>query len=74
MQIKVKLFATLREGRGKVLDLEVKKGSSVSDILKKLEITPDDIALLLVNGKDGDFNIELSHGDVISLFPPVGGG
>lgn len=74
MKIEVRLFATLREERGKVMDLEVEEGSTVGDILDLLKIDQDFVALLLVNGKDGKFDTVLKEGDVLSLFPPVGGG
>ncbi len=74
MKIEIRLFATLREGRGKVLKLDVKEDATVREIIKRLEIEQDNIALLLVNGKDGKFDKILNDGDVLSLFPPVGGG
>ena len=74
MKIKVKLFATLRDGRGKELDLERNENLTVRTILGMLEIKPEEVAILLINGRDGSFDIQLSDGDTVSLFPPVGGG
>ena len=74
MQVKVKLFATFRNGRGKEVNLEMKPGATVRDILKLIDIKEDEIAILLVNGKDGKFDTVLEEGDYLSLFPPVGGG
>lgn len=74
MEIKVRLFATLRENRGKEVSLEVEDAAAPRDIIKKLDIPESDIAILLVNGRDGKLDQELSAGDVVSIFPPVGGG
>lgn len=74
MKIKVKLFATLRENRGKELGLTLNEGLNVVDVLSLLDINEKDIAILLVNGRDGTFDQILADGDALSLFPPVGGG
>ncbi len=74
MKIEVRLFATLREGRGRVLNIELEEGSNVDKALELLIIERYNVALLLINGRDGNFGTELHDGDVLSLFPPVGGG
>lgn len=72
--IKVKLFATLREGRGKIIEIEYNKQEKIIDILNKLDIDIKDVAILLKNGLDANINDVLVDNDVISIFPPVGGG
>lgn len=74
MTIQVRLFATLRHGRDKILSLELPDGSSVADIATSLAIAPSDIAILLVGGRDAPLDRILADGDVVSIFPPVGGG
>ena len=74
MKLEVRLFATLREGRGKLLEMELEVNTTVSEVLNALKIKQQDVALLLINGKDGNFDTKLSEGDYLSLFPPVGGG
>ncbi len=74
MEIKVKLFATLRENRGKEVSLELKEGATAEDALKKLEIPKKEVAILMINGRDDDPGKELKSGDLLSIFPPVGGG
>lgn len=74
MKIKVRLFATLRENRGKELMLSMQDKATPEDVIQELEIAKADVAILLVNGRDGDFAHELREGDVVSVFPPVGGG
>ncbi len=74
MNIKVRLFATLRENRGKELALSMQEKATPEDVINELDIPKADVAILLVNGRDGDFAHELREGDVVSVFPPVGGG
>lgn len=74
MNIKVKFFATFRQGREKIMEIKVKERYTVEEILDTVEIKPQEIAILLVNGLDAKIEHILKDGDVISLFPPVGGG
>ena len=74
MSICVKLFASLRENRDKKLDYDYKNGITPKDIILRLNIELDDVAILLINGIYSPSEQELEDGDVVSLFPPVGGG
>lgn len=74
IKIEVRLFATFRENREKKYFFELDKGTNILDILNKLDIDREDASLVLLNGIDGDVDRELKDGDVLSLFPPVGGG
>ncbi|WP_350342893.1 MoaD/ThiS family protein [Proteinivorax tanatarense] len=75
MEIEVRLFATLREGRWKKNTMSFSTSSVTPKVIaEQLQIDEGDIAILLVNGRDGSLNTELSDGDVVSIFPPVGGG
>jgi sulfur carrier protein len=74
MKIEVRLFATLREGRAKVLKQEVPEGTTVFTVVDSLKIPRQDVSILLVNGRHGSFERIFQEGDILSLFPPVGGG
>lgn len=74
MKINAKLFATLRESRGKQLDIEIEEGANVLSVLEKLSIKKTDVTIILVNGNNTGVDALLSEGDTLSLFPPVGGG
>lgn len=74
MKVTVKLFATFRDGRDKVQVLDLEQGKTPEDIINSLGIKKSEVAILLVNGRDGAFERILIDGDVVSLFPPVGGG
>jgi molybdopterin converting factor small subunit len=74
MKVKVKLFTTLREGRGKELMVELEEGDTPQKVIDILNIKKEDVAILLINGRSAEFDAKLAEGDVLSLFPPVGGG
>jgi molybdopterin converting factor small subunit len=74
MKIEVRLFATFREGRDKKQFLEFEHNVTTRNIINMLNIKAEEVAILLINGRDGEVDRELVDGDVISLFPPVGGG
>ena len=72
--IEVRFFATLRDGRGKIAELPAEGVSSAGDILRRYAIPTEEVSILLINGfhsKPGD---PVKDGDIVSLFPPVGGG
>lgn len=74
MKVEIRLFATFREGRFKKEVWELPEGTKVIDVLERLGIKPEEVAILLVNGLNVSFDHTLKDGDYISLFPPVGGG
>ena len=74
MEIKVRLFATLREGRGKELMVQMDERPTPQKIIETLDIKKEDVAILLINGRDGSLDKALEAEDVVSIFPPVGGG
>ena len=72
--IEVRLFATLRNGREKVVYLDSEQYSRGADILHHLGITTNDVAIFLINGRHSNTTDELKDNDVIAIFPPIGGG
>lgn len=74
MKITVKLFATLRIGREKIMDLDVEETSCVSDIVNLLELPAGEVAIIMINGRGAELDSQLSENDTLALFPPVGGG
>lgn len=69
--IEVRLFATFRENRGKKIQVDAKDGN---EILEKIDIKKEDVAIFLINGRDDSLDTPLKDEDIVSLFPPVGGG
>ena len=74
LKVEVRLFATFREGREKKYILELPEESNILTVLGMLNIKEEDASILLLNGRDGDAKRTLKDGDVMAVFPPVGGG
>lgn len=72
--IEIRLFATLRENRGKILYYEAEGLLTAADILRRLSIPSEDVAILLINGIHSKPSDSVKDDDIIALFPPVGGG
>ena len=72
--IEVRLFATLREGRGKVQHLDATNITVAGDIISLLEIPAEEVAILLINGFHQKPETPVNDGDIVAIFPPVGGG
>ncbi|MBS7526340.1 MoaD/ThiS family protein [Fusibacter paucivorans] len=74
MTITVKLFATLRAYHDKIFDLTMPEAVTVEAVVKHLELPANDIAIIMINGRGAKMDAILEEGDVLALFPPVGGG
>ncbi|MEN6460706.1 MAG: MoaD/ThiS family protein [Syntrophomonas sp.] len=74
MNITIKLFATLRQGRFKVEEQEYPTGTAVIDIIDKLSIPHTELGIIFLNGKHTELDTVLNEQDVLAIFPPVGGG
>lgn len=72
--ILVKLFATLREGRGMMVNHPYHENLTTGEIIEALDIPLDQVSILLVNGRDAELDRVVQLGDYLSIFPPVGGG
>jgi sulfur-carrier protein len=74
IRVTVKLLATLREGRFEVLERRFAEGVTIGDVLRELVIPEKQATLILVNGRHAELTTRLAEGDVLAIFPPVGGG
>lgn len=72
--IEVRLFATLRKDRGKILRLPAEEFPDGLSVLKHLAIPREDVAIFLINGFHAKPEKPVKDGDVLAVFPPVGGG
>ena len=77
--VRVKLYATLRDqfpglGIGEAMTVTLSDGATVGQLIRQLDLPDDQMKILFVNhvicGKDHP----LAAGDVVAIFPPVGGG
>jgi len=74
VQVTVKLFAGLRQGRFRVEKFELETGTSVAQIAQQHKIPYSEIGILIRNGRHVGLDCVLAEGDVLSIFPKVGGG
>jgi len=80
MQITVRLLASYRQylppGHNAKADYthEITPGARVSDILAELPIPLDKACTFFVNGRHAGRDQVLQPGDVLAIFPAVGGG
>ena len=74
MRVLVSLFSSLRIGRFSEAEVELHEGVSVTDLLEKLNISLQDVGIVMVNASSGTFQQRLKAGDRITFIPPVGGG
>jgi molybdopterin synthase catalytic subunit len=76
MQIRVRLFAGLRERAGATeLELELPEGALVADALELMRELTDGVQVVMaVNHEYADPGSALESGDEVALIPPVSGG
>ena len=74
MKVKVKFFATLRDGRFSEKDIEIDDGSDVESLLKMFNLKHEDVPIIFINGRHTDFDTRVMENDEIAFFPPIGGG
>lgn len=79
MEIEVRLFAIfqryLPQGRSPYsCKLKVEVESRVKDILNNLSLPEEMPKIILLNGVRCNPESKLREGDVLSIFPPLGGG
>lgn len=72
--IEVRLFATFREGRKKIYHMDSDKLKKASDVLDILNIPYEEVAIYLINGRHSTLDDAIRDGDILAIFPPVGGG
>jgi molybdopterin converting factor subunit 1 len=76
MQIRVRLFAILRERAGfDELELELPEGATVADALQQLGPVAGDLKVVMAVNRDyADASAPLHEHDELALIPPVSGG
>jgi molybdopterin converting factor small subunit len=73
--ISLKLFATrAKRTPENSTRYPITPGTTVLDIVDKLNITENEAKLIFVNNKRAFLTSVLEDGDQVGIFPPVGGG
>jgi molybdopterin converting factor small subunit len=81
LEVRAKLFATLSNRSPKKLPIgdsfavELEDNSTILDLLAFLSIIREEAKIVMINHTTVlDYNHPLKDGDIIAIFPPVGGG
>ena len=72
--VEVRRFAGLRQGRQKIYQMEPDSVKTVQDVMDTLNIQREEVNILLINGFHQKPETAVKDGDIVSLFPAVGGG
>ena len=73
--IDLRLFATLQKFTPDASEaFTIAPGITVRDVLEQIGVPIDKTKLIFVNGLKKDLDVELSGGERVGVFPPVGGG
>ncbi|MFX1568601.1 MAG: MoaD/ThiS family protein [Promethearchaeota archaeon] len=76
INITVKFFATLRQFGPEKDVISIPENSKIKFLFDKYNIPEDERrAIILVNGRPHqELKTSLKNGDLIAIFPPIGGG
>lgn len=79
-RVTARVYATLRHHQpqarhGEAVPYDLTDGTTVRQFLEgTLQIAPDRVKVVFVNGQAGDLDRTLADGDRLDIFPPVAGG
>ncbi len=75
MPITLKCFATLSNFQpSESNSFPIVDGETVGSVVDRLTLPRDKIHLIFVNSVRRDMNTNLTDGDILGLFPSIGGG
>jgi molybdopterin converting factor small subunit len=74
MKVTVKLFAYFRDNRFVAEVKEYPQATKVIDVVKDLNIDSEEIGITMINSRHCKFETVLSEGDILAIFPVIGGG
>lgn len=73
MEVNVKLFGDLREGRFEEEKTQLEENSRVIDIINKHNLPLEKVAICMVNSRVVEFDQVVQNQDTVAFSPPVGG-
>jgi molybdopterin converting factor small subunit len=79
IQVKVKLFATLRRffpdyDPEKGIDVKIEEGSTIESLIQALQLPQNEARVILISGISRKTSDVIKDGDQINIFTPLGGG
>ena len=74
MNITVKLFASFRAGRFDIETGDYPTGTTVADVADSLNLPQSELGIMMINNRHVKLDRQLTEGDILALFPLLGGG
>lgn len=74
MNITVKLFASFRAGRFEIETGDYPAGTTVADVADSLNLPQSELGIMMINNRHVKLDHQLAEGDILALFPLLGGG
>lgn len=79
MKIYVKVYATLQRyvpgyDPSRRLEVQMEEGGTVGDVVRLLNLPPQEVKTVFVNATLRDFSHPLKDGDLVGIFSPIAGG
>lgn len=74
MKVTVKLFASFQTGRFKIEIRDYPDQTVIGTVVRELNIPEAEVGILLLNAVHAKLDQSLSDGDLLAIFPLVGGG
>ena len=77
--VEVRVYASLQKyypdlATGEALAIALDDKARLGDLLEELKIPRDEIAVVMVNGRQEKESYLLQDGDRVGIFSPIGGG
>ncbi|MBN1683612.1 MoaD/ThiS family protein [Candidatus Bathyarchaeota archaeon] len=76
IELTIRLYGDLKNKlqiKNKLI-INLESNLKIIDLIKKLDLTQDDVFVTLVNSKAVNFEYKLKEGDIIDIFPSLIGG
>lgn len=74
MLVTVKLFAYFRDNRFSVEERNLPEQTTVGDVIDSLGIDREETGVLMLNSRHCSADTVLGEGDILAIFPMIGGG
>ena len=74
VQLTIKLFASFQRGRFAIEERAYAESPTVGEVVDELTIPRSEVGVMMVNGRNVEFDDRPAEGSVLAIFPVIGGG
>ena len=74
VQLTIKLFASFQRGRFAIENRAYVESPTVGEVVDELGIPRSEVGVMMVNGRNVEFDDRPAEGSVLAIFPVIGGG